>query len=50
VEQGDKETSDDVLVLEEIEWDQRVRGVLSFVYSETDHETCAENKENDTVG
>ena len=50
MEQGDQETSDDVLVLEKVEWDQRVWGVLFFVYSETDHETCAENKEDDTVG
>jgi hypothetical protein len=50
MEQGDQETSDYILVLEEVEWDQRVWGVLFFVYSETDHETCAENKEDDTVG
>jgi hypothetical protein len=50
MEQGDQETSDYILVLEEVEWDQRVWGVLFFVYSETDHETCTENKEDDTVG
>jgi hypothetical protein len=50
VEQGDKEASDNVLVFEEVEWDQRVRGVSFFVHSETDHKTCAENKEDDTVG
>jgi hypothetical protein len=50
MEQGDQETSDDILVLEEVEWDQRVWGVSFFVHSETDHETCTENKEDDTVG
>ena len=50
MEQGDKETSDNILVLEEVEWDQRVWGVLFFVYSEADHETCPENKKYDTVG
>jgi hypothetical protein len=50
MEEGDKETSDNVFVLEEVEWDQRVRGVLFFVYSKTDHETCPKYQQDNTVG
>jgi hypothetical protein len=43
MEEGDKKTSDDISVLEEVEGDQRVGSVSFFVYGETNHEASAKD-------
>jgi hypothetical protein len=50
VEEGDQETSNDVPVFQEVEWDQRVWSKLLFVYCEADHGHGTEDEEDDAVG